>query len=188
MYDERLICYTVYYCPARSRSAHSGCLAAATPQPSRLIRRSLQRARQAPVSFWGEYPNHIAVRSRGHRREVLPDGQFGSNVRRAVLRLHPATNRWTPKPILGRARTGAATAVLGGKLYVMGGYLEGPPWTHERLDITSVFNPTTNLWSQRARLPSPRDGIAGTTVMLNGTSRIEVIGGPAPGNNLQYIP
>ena len=100
----------------------------------------------------------------------------------------PATNRWTPKPILGRARTGAATAVLGGKLYVMGGYLEGPPWTHERLDLTSVFNPATNLWSQRARLPSPRDGIAGATVMLNGTPRIEVIGGPAPGNNLQYIP
>ena len=101
----------------------------------------------------------------------------------------PATNRWTPKPILGAARWGAATAVVGGKLYMMG----GSRWNATRdavdtLDLTSVFNPTTNLWSQRARLPKPRAGIAGTAVMLNGNARIEVIGGPAPGNNLQYIP
>jgi len=100
----------------------------------------------------------------------------------------PATNRWTTKPILGAVRIGAATAVLGGKLYVMGGWRWTADGHAETLDLTSVFNPTTNLWSQRAPLPSPRDGIAGTTVMLNGTPRIEVIGGPAPGNNLQYIP
>ena len=63
-----------------------------------------------------------------------------------------------------------------------------PLRTHETLNLTSVFNPTTNLWSQRAPLPSARAGIVGTTVKLNGTSRIEVIGGPAPSNNLQYIP
>jgi N-acetylneuraminic acid mutarotase len=102
----------------------------------------------------------------------------------------PATNRWTTKPILGGGpRTGAATAVLGGKLYVMG----GSRWNaaHDAVDtlnLTSVFDPMTNVWSQRARLPSPRAGIAGTTVMLNGKPRIEVIGGTAPGNNLQYIP
>jgi N-acetylneuraminic acid mutarotase len=101
----------------------------------------------------------------------------------------PATNRWTTKPILGAARAGAATAVLSGKLYMMG----GSRWNAARdgidtLDLTSVFNPITNIWSQRARLPSPRAGVAGTTVRLNGNPRIEVIGGTAPGNNLQYIP
>ena len=79
--------------------------------------------------------------------------------------------------------------MLGGKLYVIG----GNSWNAahdavETLDLTSVFNPLTNLWSRRAPLPSPRVGIVGTMVMLNGTPRIEVIGGPAPGNNLQYIP
>ena len=99
----------------------------------------------------------------------------------------PATNRWTPKPILGAARWGAATAVLGGKLYVMGGNRRNGDVV-ETLNLTSVFDPMTNVWSQRGPLPSPRAGIAGTTVMLNGTPRIEVIGGAAPGNNLQYIP
>jgi N-acetylneuraminic acid mutarotase len=113
--------------------------------------------------------------------------QYTGDARFSVY--DPATNRWTPKPILGGARRGAATAVLSGKLYVMG----GSRWNAARdgvdtLDITSVFNPITNLWSERARLPSPRAGIAATTVMLNGTPRIEVIGGPAPGNNLQYTP
>jgi N-acetylneuraminic acid mutarotase len=98
----------------------------------------------------------------------------------------PATNRWTAKPRMV-GRWAAATAVLGGKLYVVGGNRRNGDAV-QTLDLTSVFNPTTNVWSQRARLPSPRAGIAGTTVKLNGTSRIEVIGGPAPGNNLQYIP
>jgi hypothetical protein len=37
-------------------------------------------------------------------------------------------------------------------------------------------------------MPTLRLGIAATRVVLNGKARIEVVGGPKPGNNLQYLP
>lgn len=96
----------------------------------------------------------------------------------------PATNRWTPKNALGLARPGAAAAALAGKLYVFGGTRHNSGI----LDKTIAYDPTTNLWTTRAPMPSPRIDIAATVVQVNGQSRIEVIGGPAPGNNLQYTP
>jgi len=104
----------------------------------------------------------------------------------------PATNRWTARNALGLARDGVATAVLDNRLYVMGGYRHDPVrnfW--QLLDKTIVYDPVTNLWTPRASLPSPRVGMAGTTVLLNGKPRIAVVGGWGPGlaaDNLQYIP
>jgi N-acetylneuraminic acid mutarotase len=95
----------------------------------------------------------------------------------------PATNQWTPKTPLGQARRGVATAVLGNKLYVMGGER-----SREILDITIVYDPVTNLWTRRASLPSPRAGMAGTTVLRSGKPRIEVVGGAPARDNVQYIP
>ena len=46
----------------------------------------------------------------------------------------------------------------------------------------------TDAWTRRAPLPTPRSGIAASTVLLDGKPRIEVVGGIAPGNNVQYIP
>jgi Kelch motif len=96
----------------------------------------------------------------------------------------PSTNQWTTRTSLRLPRPGAATAVLGGKLFLMGG---------KRSDIGTVaitlaYDPATNAWTTRAPMPSPRAGIVGSTVQLNGQSRIEVVGGDAPGNNIQYIP
>jgi len=98
----------------------------------------------------------------------------------------PATNRWTAKNPLGLARSAVATAVLNDKLYVMGGNRN----VIETLDVTIVYDPVTNLWTRRASLPSPRANMAGTTVLLNGKPRIELLGGVGGGSadNLQYIP
>jgi hypothetical protein len=96
----------------------------------------------------------------------------------------PATNRWTRKNALGLARPGAAAAALGGRLYVIGGTRHNAGI----LDKTIAYDPATNRWTTRAPMPSARTDIAATVVQVNGQSRIEVIGGPAPGNNLQYIP
>jgi N-acetylneuraminic acid mutarotase len=97
----------------------------------------------------------------------------------------PATNRWTAKNPLGLARDGVATAVLGNKLYAMGGER-----SFQQLDVTIVYDPVTNLWTRRASMPSPRVNMAGATVLLNGKPRIEVLGGFGGGSadNLQYIP
>ena len=101
----------------------------------------------------------------------------------------PATNVWTPKTALALQRTGAATAVLGARLYVMGGArYNAVKDLMETLDVTIVYDPTTDAWTRRASMPSPREGIVASKVALNGESRIEVMGGNAPGNNLQYIP
>ena len=112
-------------------------------------------------------------------------GDFGNNGRLSVY--DPATNRWTPKTPLGLARHGMATAVLGNKLYVMGGYRVRNN-LFETLDVTIVYDPVTNLWTRRASLPSPRGNMAGTTVLRGGKPRIEVVGGPERPDNLQYIP
>jgi N-acetylneuraminic acid mutarotase len=99
----------------------------------------------------------------------------------------PATNQWTTRTPLGLPRPGAASAVLGGKLYVMGGRrATREAW--ETLDITIVYDPATDAWTRRASMPSPRSGVAASRVFLDGQPRIEVVGGVAPGNNLQYVP
>jgi len=101
----------------------------------------------------------------------------------------PATNQWTKKTALGLSRPGVATAVLGSKLYVIGGRRYNAALdAYETLDKTRVYDPTTDAWSSRASLPGPRSDISGTKVWLNGQARIEVVGGGAPGNNLQYVP
>lgn len=101
----------------------------------------------------------------------------------------PATNQWTPKNALGLARPGAATAVLGGKLYVIGGRrYNADLQAGETLDKTIVYDPATDRWTPVATLPAPRTGLAATTVLLNGKPRIELVGGTVPGNNLQYTP
>ena len=98
----------------------------------------------------------------------------------------PATNKWTPKTPLGLGRPGAATAVLGGKLYVIGGdrYDNGV----ETVDITIVYDPATNTWTRRASLPNARAQMAATKVFLNGQPRIELVGGDVAEDNLQYVP
>ena len=98
----------------------------------------------------------------------------------------PATNRWTPRTPLGLGRPGAATAVLGGKLYVIGGdrYNDGV----ETVDITIVYAPVTDAWTRRAALPSARAWTAATKVFLGGQPRIELVGGNVADDNLQYVP
>jgi N-acetylneuraminic acid mutarotase len=101
----------------------------------------------------------------------------------------PVTNRWTPRTSLGLARRGAASAVLDGKLYVMGGTrLNAATDAFDTVRLSSVYDPVTNLWSSRASMPSARTDIAAAKVFLNGQPRIELVGGIAPGNNIQYIP
>ena len=101
----------------------------------------------------------------------------------------PVTNQWTPKNPLGLSRPGAGSAVLGGQLYVIGGTRYNAARDGmETLDITIVYDPATNVWTRRASMPSARTSIAASKVLLNGKARIEVVGGIAPGNNIQYVP
>jgi N-acetylneuraminic acid mutarotase len=102
----------------------------------------------------------------------------------------PATNVWTQLATgFARSRPGAATAVIGSKLYVIGGQRKNDVTeTWDTLAVTVRYDPTTDTWTRRADLPGPRTGIAASRVYLNGKARIEVLGGSGTGNNLQYTP
>jgi N-acetylneuraminic acid mutarotase len=101
----------------------------------------------------------------------------------------PGTNQWTASEAPFERRYEAGGAVLGGKLYVIGGVAppilapEGPNFRQ-----TDLYNPATNSWSVGAPLPTDRSSVAASKVFINGRSRIEVVGGSRPGNNLQYAP
>jgi N-acetylneuraminic acid mutarotase len=105
----------------------------------------------------------------------------------AVTRLDvfdPATNQWTSKAPMPRERFAAAGVALGGKLYVIGG--RRPSFT--TVGTTLVYDPGSDSWTIKSQDPSPRADIAATRVVFNGQARIELVGGPRPGNNLQYVP
>jgi N-acetylneuraminic acid mutarotase len=100
----------------------------------------------------------------------------------------PATNTWSTRAPLGRNRWDGAGLPYNGKLYLIGGYAENPDGSSTLVRTTTVYNPATDRWGTGAPLPTARRAIAGSRVVLNGVSRIEVVGGPAPGNNLSYQP
>ena len=103
----------------------------------------------------------------------------------------PATNRWSrraPPPVAVDPGS-AASAVLKGQLYLIGGRVAHPPdGPIDTIRTVTAYDPTTNTWTTKAPLPSTRLGFAATKVFLNGQPRIEVVGGYRPGNNLQYVP
>lgn len=144
---------------------------------------------------WTRLPSPFAEPAYGPSIGGVIAGKFyvmassGENRGALMAVYDPATNRWTQRSALGLARPGAGSAVLGGKLYVVGGSrfnVTQDKW--ETLDITIVYDPATDAWTRRAPLPSPRAGISASAVQLGGKARLELVGGIAPGNNLQYIP
>lgn len=111
----------------------------------------------------------------------------GSTSGTDVEAYDPATNTWTSRAPLGSPRWSTAGAVAGGKLYVLGGYRAGPAGT-TRVPTVGVYDPVTDTWTHRAPMPVLMADFAAARVVVNGTARIEAVGGPAPGNNLQLIP
>jgi N-acetylneuraminic acid mutarotase len=87
----------------------------------------------------------------------------------------PATNQWTVKTT-GTDVGMPPAATLAAKLYAF-----GPTATYR-------YDPTANAWTKLAAMPGYRGGMAADRVVLSGRARIEVVGGPRPGNNKAFIP
>jgi N-acetylneuraminic acid mutarotase len=101
----------------------------------------------------------------------------------------PATNQWVPRTPLGLSRPGAAAAVQDAKLFLFGGTrYNAARDAVETLDITIAYDPVTDAWTRRTSMPSPRSEMEAVKVFVDGKPRVEVVGGNAPGNNLQYVP
>lgn len=100
----------------------------------------------------------------------------------------PSTDAWTTRAPLPRRRWLGASAVVGGRLFVIGGFIERGSSTIDAIRTTTVYDPRTDTWTERAPFPEAFIGLSASRVFLDGKPRIHVVGGPRPGNHRAYIP
>jgi N-acetylneuraminic acid mutarotase len=97
-----------------------------------------------------------------------------------------ASNTWTTKAPMITARHHAASAVVNGNLYVIGGRVEGISPT-VNVNVNEVYDSEKNTWTCLAPMPSKRSGIAAANFVM---SSIYVFGGEEPSktfnNNERY--
>jgi N-acetylneuraminic acid mutarotase len=90
---------------------------------------------------------------------------------------NPASRTWRPITDAPTARNSAASAVIGGKIFVVGGRqaLKQPDGSLRQVNVANleVFDPQTNRWEARAPMPQAQGGLTATTV--NG--KLYVFGG-----------
>ena len=72
----------------------------------------------------------------------------------------PIQNQWTTLPDLPTQRNHLAVVGIAGKVYVAGGRF-GSGFSSELTDILEVYDPTTNMWTEKAPMPTVRSGING---------------------------
>jgi N-acetylneuraminic acid mutarotase len=84
----------------------------------------------------------------------------GGSANRQLDVYNPANNSWITRGQQLDVSAFMATGVLGGKLYLAGGFFADDIGNHTQAKLR-VYDPTTNTWSTKASLPSPRDAAAG---------------------------
>src|SRR5579871_5531351 len=72
-----------------------------------------------------------------------------------------ASNSWTNGTPMHRRIMAPAAAVLGGKIYVVGGALD---WNWTTVADTAIYNPVSDTWTKGVPLPAPIYGAAATVV------------------------
>jgi N-acetylneuraminic acid mutarotase len=87
------------------------------------------------------------------------------NVMGTVEEYDPATNTWRTRRSLLLPRNHHVTASAGGKLYVIGGrvgsaFISG---TSNNVDLVEMYDPATDLWTARARMPTARSAMGFAT-------------------------
>jgi N-acetylneuraminic acid mutarotase len=81
----------------------------------------------------------------------------------------PATDTWTAKAEMPEIKSNPSSAVVDGKIYVMGGFPAPGPASTSVL----AYDPLTDSWAERASLPAPR-GVAASSMVAG---RIYLFGG-----------
>jgi N-acetylneuraminic acid mutarotase len=108
-----------------------------------------------------------------------PDGQRDSSQHHVLDldALDPAT-KWRSAASMPTARNHFGTAVVGGKIYAIGGQ-HGRDETNRNLRDVHLYDPATDRWSSGPRLPKPMSHFHNSTVVQNG--RILIAGGVTNG-------
>jgi N-acetylneuraminic acid mutarotase len=108
--------------------------------------------------------------------ETAP-GRFG--VTRSVEAYDPDDDSWRPLPDLPEPRHHAMAAMVGDRLFVIGGFSETG-----RGDVVSVWELVGDHWEDRARLPAPIG--AGAAVVIG--DEVFLVGGATGGGLFRYTP
>ena len=88
---------------------------------------------------------------------------------------------WAALAPLPTPRDHLAVAALGGRLYAIGGRVDGR--YSDNLAANEEYDPAINRWQARKPLPTPRSGIA--AAVLDG--KIFVFGGEAPSGTFHQV-
>jgi N-acetylneuraminic acid mutarotase len=83
------------------------------------------------------------------------------NVMGTVEEYDPATNTWRERRSLLLPRNHHATAGVGDKIYVIGGRVSSAfiSGTSNNVDLIEMYDPATDLWTARARMPTARSAM-----------------------------
>jgi N-acetylneuraminic acid mutarotase len=98
----------------------------------------------------------------------LTSTDAGKSAVSNVSAYNPATDSWTRKARLPRARGALGAAVVSGKIYAVGGKVDGA-----RVASLTVYNPATDNWTAREPMPTKRDHVKAAVI----GGKIYVIGG-----------
>jgi N-acetylneuraminic acid mutarotase len=112
-------------------------------------------------------------------------GGAGRVGRRSNTNAHeiydPASDKWSARAALPTPRDHLAAAAEGGRLYAIGGRIDGD--YGRNLAANESYDPVADRWQPCAPLPTARSGIAAS--VLGG--RIVVVGGEAPAGTFGQV-
>ncbi len=72
----------------------------------------------------------------------------------------PATDRWTTKDSMPVGLHHAGVAVAGGRIYVIGGYMQAGLNVWHPVATVYAYDPETDAWNERAPMPTPRGALS----------------------------
>ncbi len=93
----------------------------------------------------------------------------------------PASNTWSARAPIPTPRDHLAAAEEGGRLYVVGGRIDGS--YARNLSANEVYDPAADRWETLEPLPTARSGIA--AAVLDG--RVFVFGGEATSGTFDEV-
>lgn len=96
----------------------------------------------------------------------------------------PLTNQWTIKASMPTKRASFATAVVDSKIFCIGGATGLEDGQVMVSNVNEVYDPTTDTWTTKTNMPTPRAGVTAQTVdgkiyVFGGNSTITEVYDPA---------